>query len=108
MVRLLISDRQWKRIKPLLPGKAGDPGRTAKDNRLAVEAILWIARTSAPWRDLPGRFGRWTTAYQRFNRWVKSGVLEKVFHALNKALDCWQPAKMGHLGTREIRGLIEV
>ena len=82
----MLSNRQWKRIRPLLPGKASDPGRTARNNRLALEGILWIARTGAPWRDLPDEFGRGHTAYQRFNRWVKRGVLDRVFHVLNKNL----------------------
>ena len=53
MARLLLLDDQWHRIEPLLHGKASDRGVTAKDNRLFVEAILWIARTGAPWRDYP-------------------------------------------------------
>ena len=87
MARQMLSNRQWKQIKPLLPGKPGDPGRTGLNNRLAVEAILWIARTGAPWRDLPQEFGRWFTVYQRFNRWVKRGVLDSVFQLLNKDLE---------------------
>ena len=53
MRRYAIRDDQWKRIEPLLPGKPGDPGQTAKDNRLFIDAVLWIGRTGAPWRDLP-------------------------------------------------------
>ena len=87
MVRKLLSNRQWKRIAPLLPGKRGDPGRSGRDNRLAVEGILWIARTGAPWRDLPPDFGNWSTVYQRFNRWVKRGVLDRIFHVLNRNLN---------------------
>ena len=86
MVRKLLSNRQWKRIRPLLPGKPGDPGRSGDDNRLTLEGILWIARTGAPWRDLPVEFGRWNTVYQRFRRWVKRDVLGRVFEALNKNL----------------------
>ena len=51
--RHVLDDEQWKRVAPLLPGKAGDPGRTGADNRVFLEAVLWIARTGAPWRDLP-------------------------------------------------------
>jgi transposase len=87
MVRKLLSDRQWKRIAPLLPGKRGDPGRSSRDNRLAVEGMLWIARTGAPWRDLPPDLGNWSTIYQRFNRWVKRGVLERIFQALSRNLN---------------------
>ena len=86
MVRKLLSNRQWKRIQPLLPGKRGDPGRTGRDNRLTLEGILWIARTGAPWRDLPVEFGRWNTVYQRFRRWVQRDVLDRIFQALNQHL----------------------
>ena len=53
MARRNLRNDQWARIEPMLPGKAGDRGRTAKDNRLCVDAVLWIARAGAPWRDLP-------------------------------------------------------
>jgi putative transposase len=66
----------------LLPGKPGDPGRSGEDNRLFVNAVLWIARTGAPWRDLPERFGEWNSIYRRFARWAKAGVWEKVLRAL--------------------------
>ena len=78
MRRHEISDELWERIKDLLPGKSGDPGRTGRNNRLFVNAVLWIARTGAPWRDLPGRFGEWNTVFQRFNRWCKRGVWKRL------------------------------
>jgi len=53
MDRAVLRDDQWERIAPLLPGKATDCGVTAKDNRLFLEGVLWIARTGSPWRDLP-------------------------------------------------------
>lgn len=78
-----ISDKNWERIKDLLPGKASDPGRTAKDNRLFINGVLWIARTGAPWPDLPERFGKYNSVFQRFNRWSKKGVWRRVFEALH-------------------------
>jgi len=54
---MVLRDDQWERISPLLPGKAGDPGRTAADNRRFLEAVLWIVRVGAPWRDLPAQYG---------------------------------------------------
>ena len=63
MVRYWLRDDQFDRIAALLPGKKGDPGRTGKDNRLFVEAVLWIARTGSPWRDLPAEFGLWNSVY---------------------------------------------
>lgn len=74
MVRVWLRDDQFERIAALLPGKASDPGRTAADNRLFVEAVLWIARTGSPWRDLPPQFGPWNSVYQRFARGSRSGV----------------------------------
>ncbi|CAN5856269.1 hypothetical protein BH23PLA1_BH23PLA1_20680 [soil metagenome] len=76
MRRHEIKDEDWDRIKDLLPGKAGDPGVTAKDNRLFVNAVLWIAKTGAPWRDLPERFGNWNSVYRRFTRWAQKGIWE--------------------------------
>ena len=83
MIRMVLSAERWARIEHELPGKKGDAGRTAKDNRLFVEAVLWIARTGSPWRDLPEAFGRWFTVYTRFWRWAKRGVWERVFKALS-------------------------
>jgi len=70
MRRYALRDDQWTRIEALLPGKREDPGRTAADNRLFIDAVLWIGRTGAPWRDLPERYGKWNSVYQRFNRWA--------------------------------------
>lgn len=65
----MLRDDQWERIEGFLQGKAGDPGRHGADNRLFVEAVLWIARTGSPWRDLPSGFGAWNSVYVRFARW---------------------------------------
>ncbi|MFX6230551.1 transposase, partial [Acinetobacter baumannii] len=73
-VRLMLEDRVWERMAPHLPGKAGDPGRSGTDNRLFVEAVLWLARTGIPWRDLPAVFGSWNSNFVRFSRWSKAGV----------------------------------
>ena len=80
--RHAISDEDFDRIKDLLPGRHGTPGARAKDNRLFVDAVLWIAKTGAPWRDLPERFGPWNSVWRRFDRWARRGVWQKVFEAL--------------------------
>lgn len=87
--RIKLTNAQWQRLEPLLPGKPTDPGRTGFDNRKTVEGILWIARTGAPWRDLPPYFGKWNTIHKRFRRWVKSGVFARLLNALQEDLD-WQ------------------
>ena len=82
MWRLELSDERWVRVEGLLPGKKGDPVRAAVDNRLFLDAVLWIARTGVPWRDLPERFGPWNSVFKRFSRWSKNGVWQRVFEAL--------------------------
>ncbi len=77
-----LSDNQWTQIEPLLPGRQGDAGRSGENNRLFVDAVVWIAKTGAPWRDLPERFGNWNSVFQRFNRWCKQGVWQQVLEVL--------------------------
>ncbi len=80
--RHAIIDADWDRIKDLPPGRAGQPGVTAKDNRLFVDAVLWIAKTGAPWRDLPERFGNWNSIWRRFDRWARKGLWREGLRAL--------------------------
>ena len=87
MDRMVLRDDQWERIARLVPGKVGDPGRSGADNRLFVEAVLWIVRVGAPWRDLPKDFGKWNSVFQRFRRWVRSGVFDQMFEALSADAD---------------------
>jgi transposase len=87
MARMNLRDDQWDRICHLLPGKNGDRGSTGQDNRLFVEAVLWMARAGAPWRDLPPEFGLWNSVYKRFARWQENGVWERVFAVLAEEAD---------------------
>jgi transposase len=80
--RHAISDDHWDRIKDFLPGQKGDPGVTAKDNRLFVDAVWWIAKTGAQWRDLPERFGKWGSVWKRFDRWARKGIWDRIFREL--------------------------
>ena len=82
-VRLVLNDAQWARIEPLATGKASDPGVTARNNRMFVEGVLWIARTGSPWRDLPSTFGEWNTVFQRFRRWSRNGRWHRIFAAVS-------------------------
>jgi len=84
--RSLLTDAQWERLSPLLPGQESSPGTTAKDTRLFVEAVLWRARCGVSWRDLPvERFGPWYTVYARFRRWRIAGVWPRVLAQLQDA-----------------------
>jgi transposase len=74
LIRRELTHAHWARIERYCPGNEGDEGRHGEDNRLFVDAVLWIARTGAPWRDLPDEFGNWNSVFQRFRRWAKKGV----------------------------------
>ena len=71
--RHAISDEQWACLESLLPGRPGDSGWTSKDNRLFIDAVLYVARTGVPWEDLPPRLGNWNSQWRRFDRWAKKG-----------------------------------
>lgn len=81
-----LSDEQWERLAALLPQKAKS-GRPAADHRRIVNGILWVIRTGAPWRDLPERYGSWSTVYSRFQRWRKAGIWEGIFAAVQQMAD---------------------
>ncbi len=85
--RYELSEAQWTRIAPLLPGKVTDPGRTAADNRLFVNGVLWVLRSGAFWQHLPERYGKWKSVHARFTRWARNGVWEQVFAELIKDRD---------------------
>ena len=80
--RHAISDADWDRVKGLLPGQPGQHGGVARDNRRFLDAVLWIARTGAAWRDLPDRLGNWNTQWRRFDRWAKAGRFAALAAAL--------------------------
>ena len=87
MDRLILSAAKWAKMEPLCLGKPGDPGRSGNNNRLFVEAVLWIARTGSPWRDLPGSFGHWNSTFTRFRDWVKADVFKRMFDAVSNDPD---------------------
>jgi transposase len=81
LIRTVLNDHQWEHIATELPAKDGDPGVTARDNRLFVEAVLWISRTGSPWRDLPHEFGKWHCIYILFWRWAQKDVWHRILRA---------------------------
>ena len=82
MHRHEIKDDQWNRIEILLPGRRGQHGGLASDNRLFINAIFYVAKTGIPWRDLPDRFGKWNSIWKRFDRWCRLGVWQRVLAEL--------------------------
>ena len=87
MRRHELTDVQWSLIEDLFPKNGRGPGRPWKDHRKMVNAMLWILGTGAPWRDLPGRFGPWQTAYDRFNMYRKNGMFDRILGRLQMKLD---------------------
>jgi transposase len=80
MARFDLSDQEWGIIAPLLPNKPR--GVPRQDDRRVLNGIFWTLRTGSPWRDLPERYGPYTTVYNRYNRWAKAGVWLRIFGAL--------------------------
>lgn len=84
MLRHQLTDEQWDLIEGVFapPKKMG---RTPRDRRVIVNAILWILRTGAPWRDLPEEFGPWATAWDLFDKWNSDGILDEILNLLRTA-----------------------
>ncbi len=80
-----LTDPQWEAIQDKIPGKQGDPGRTGNDNRLFVNAVIYVAKTGIPWIDLPQRYGNWNSIWRRFRRWSAKGVWQKLHAVLGPA-----------------------
>lgn len=87
MSRYEITTEQWERIKDLLPSPHKGKGRPAKDNRMMLNGMMWIARSGAQWRELPEKYSPWQTVYSKYRKWVTEGVLESVFKALSEDAD---------------------
>lgn len=87
MRRRELTDKQWERLKPLLPPQKPRTGRPSRDHRTIVDGILWVLRTGAPWRGLPERYGPWQTVASRFYRWRKAGVWRRTLEVLQQQAD---------------------
>jgi transposase len=79
-----LNDKQWERLKPILPPQKPRTGRPSGDHRKIINGILWILRTGAPWRDLPEEYGSWSTVYSRFYRWTKAGIWDRIFKIIQE------------------------
>ena len=79
-----ISEAVWQKLEPYLPGREGTWGGRAQDNRQFLNAVFWILRTGAPWRDLPPDYGGWSNTHRRFIRWRDAGLWESL---LEKVID---------------------
>ena len=83
MARHELSEEEFALLRPLLPPeRSGRKGKPYRSHRDVLNGIFWILGTGAPWRDLPQRYGPWKTVYDRFRRWSKSGLFQKLLAAL--------------------------
>lgn len=83
MARYELTDEEFELLQPLLPPEhSGEPGCPYRSHRQVLNGILWILRTGAPWRDLPSRYGPWTTVADRFRRWRQQGLWQQILDAL--------------------------
>jgi transposase len=83
MARHDLSEEEFAFLRPLLPPeRSGRKGKPYRSHRDVLNGIFWILGTGAPWRDLPERYGRWKTVYDRFRRWSKSGLFQRILDVL--------------------------
>ena len=87
MTRRVLTDAQWAIMEPFCLGKKSDPDQTGRDARLFMEAVFWIVRTGAQWRELPSEFGKWNSVFKRFRRWVQADVFYRMFKVLASGAD---------------------
>jgi transposase len=81
MARLLLTDEDWALISDVFPSPSAT-GRPRCDPRRVLNGILWVLRTGSPWRDLPGEFGTWKTAWRMFDQWNSDGTLDTILRRL--------------------------
>jgi transposase len=82
-----LTDEQWARIAPLMPGGCKGKRGPRSNNRRFMDAVLWMARSGGRWRDLPERFGKVSTVKDRYYDWVERGVFAEIFQALSGEAD---------------------
>jgi transposase len=80
-----MSDEEWAFFERFILAVRAPNGRKPTNHRLVLDGIFWIARTGAPWRDLPGEFGKWSSVYRQFRRWTLAGLWEDIMEALNQS-----------------------
>ena len=85
MARLLMEDAEWSFFEQFIIAIRGRGGRPARNHRLVLDGVFWIARTGAQWRDLPEEFGKWDSVYRQFRRWTLAGLWDLVLETLNES-----------------------
>lgn len=85
LARNLMSDEEWAFFERFILAVRAPNGRKPINHRLVLDGVFWIARTGAPWRDLPDEFGKWSSVYRQFRRWTLTGLWEKILETLTES-----------------------
>jgi Putative transposase of IS4/5 family (DUF4096) len=78
-----LTDEEWEMVEPLIPHEP-PAGRPYHDHRTVLGGILWVARTGSSWREMPEGYGKWETAYRRYELWLKQGLWRRILRALGE------------------------
>ncbi len=89
-----LTDKQWSLVRPILPPQRGGIGRPPNDHRTVLGGILWVARTGSSWREMPEEFGKWETAYRRYELWLNQSLWQRILQVLGEE-DLPGPATKG-------------
>ena len=81
LIRGLMTDAEWAVFAPFLSREGSRGGRPAQDHRKVLDAILWVARTGSPWRDVPEELGNWNSVFRQYRRWTEAGVWDVILAA---------------------------
>ncbi len=106
-----LSDKEWERIRPLLPPQRPRVGRPAHDHRTIISGILWVERTGGPWRQMPRCYGSWSTIASRYYRWKRAGIWQRVKRVLDEMAEEAYLASLAEkqlLNQRSIRQTIQI
>lgn len=85
LARDLMSDEEWAFFERFILAARAPNGRKPMNHRLVLDGVFWIARTGAPWRDLPEEFGKWSSVYRQFRRWTLAGLWEQILEVLTES-----------------------
>ena len=88
-----LTDAEWERVRSLLPPQQPAVGRRRHDHRTVLDGMLWVLRSAAPWREMPGEFGKWNTAYVRYRLWREQGLWQRIIEALGAEAALPVPAR---------------
>ncbi|HEX2741262.1 MAG TPA: transposase [Rubrobacter sp.] len=79
-----LTDEEWQMVEPLFLPNKPPAGRPFNDHRKVLGGIMWVAGTGSSWREMPEEYGKWETAYRRYELWLRQGLLQRILQALGE------------------------